>query len=316
VNRVDVMNSARVSPSVKFMEFTRIYSSRGKGHCVSFFEGEDAKYYTIRINNILTSQQFTPVNCGGKKNVIGVRKLIREHRDYSDAFCMFFIDRDFDDNSEFSNWQDTYVTPCYSVENFYLSSESFSCFLMTEVNITPYGDEQGCYKKALDAYNNFINDVERELLDFNIWVYLYKKNEIKSGIVDLNLNNIELGKLVLLDGFSLKRNYGVCADLFPNAYELEEEMISSAEAYFEDLKIPLINKMRGKQLLECLRVFLEALKRDRSQKNGRVLFENKGNVKMMLTKSNMLSEYSQYAHTPECLKQFLKQQPIHYSKTS
>lgn len=314
VSRVDVMKAARVTPSVKFMEFTRIFSSEGREHCISFFEGEDAKYYTVRINNILNAQKITSVNCGGKKNVIEVRKLIRGHRDYSDAYCMFFVDRDFDDNSELSNWQDTYVTPCYSVENFYLDTESLCCFLMAEMNISPYGEEKECYYKVLDAYRAFISELEGVLLDFNFWIYIYKTNENKGRKVELNLNNIDIEQLVGFDCFALKRNYGTCLELFPNAYEVDEEMMSLARGYFEDEKVSLINKMRGKQLLECLRIFLEALKRDRSQKNNRVIFENKGNVKIMLTKSNMLSEYSQYAHTPQCLKAFLAQQPIHYSK--
>ncbi|HHT8313062.1 TPA: hypothetical protein ACT24S_002434 [Yersinia enterocolitica] len=67
MSRVDILTAARVTPSVKFLEFTRVYSSKGKEYCVSFFEGEDAKYYTVRINNILPPQQFTSINCGGKK---------------------------------------------------------------------------------------------------------------------------------------------------------------------------------------------------------------------------------------------------------
>lgn len=316
MNRVEVMKAARVTPSVKFMEFTRIYSSKGKDHCISFFEGEDAKYYTVRINNILSTQQITSVNCGGKKNVIGVRKLIRGHRNYSDAFCIFFVDRDFDDNSEFSNWQDTYVTPCYSVENFYLNSESFSCFLMAEMNLSPYGEERECYNKTLEVYRAFINDLEKIFLDFNSWIYIYKINEYEGRNVELNLNNIDVDKLVEFDCFALKRIYGTCLELFPNAYEIDDEMLLSAKSYFEDLEVPLINNFRGKQLLECLRIFLEALKRDRTQKKDRVIFENKGSVKIMLTKNNMLSEYSQYANTPKCLKKFLAQQPIRYSKAS
>ncbi|HBW9711345.1 TPA: DUF4435 domain-containing protein [Klebsiella pneumoniae] len=273
MSRVEVMKAARVTPSVKFMEFTRIYSSKGKEHCVSFFEGEDAKYYTVRINNILNTQQITSVNCGGKKNVIGVRKLIRDHRDYSDAFCMFFVDRDFDDNSELSNWQDTYVTPCYSVENFYLNIESLCCFMMAEMNISPYGEEKDCYNRVLDIYRSFISDVEQRLLDFNLWIYIYKVNESRGRYVELNLNNIDLDKLVEFDGFALRRIYGTCLELFPNAYEVDDEMLLSARNYFEDVKVPLLDKLRGKQLLECLRIFLEALKRDRTQKKDRIVFE-------------------------------------------
>lgn len=316
MSRVDIMKAARATPSVKFMEFTRVYSSKGKEHCVSFFEGEDAKYYAIRINSMLACQQFTSVNCGGKKNVIGVRKLIREHKDYSDAYCIFFIDSDFDDNSELSNWQDTYVTPCYSVENLYLDPESLNSFLVSEMNISPYGEESQCHKKVCEAFINFISDLEKSLLDFNIWVYAYKVNEANGRKVELNLNNIELDKLVELEGFSLKRKYGNCLELFPDAYELNEDLLLLAKNFFEDASVPMIRKMRGKQLLECLRMFLEAIKRDRLQRAERAIFANKGNVKITLTKSNMLSEYSQYAHTPPCLRQFLQQQPILYAKVS
>ncbi|WP_186366994.1 DUF4435 domain-containing protein [Yersinia aleksiciae] len=316
MSRVDILTAARATPSVKFLEFTRVYSSKGKEYCVSFFEGEDAKYYTVRINNILPPQQFTSINCGGKKNVIGIRKLIREHKDYADSFCMFFIDSDFDDNSELSNWQDTYVTPCYSVENFYLHPEAFKQFLTSEMNISPYGEESECHEKVCEIFNDFIQDIKNKLLDFNVWAYAYKCNESNGKLAELNLNNIDLDKLVELEGFSLKRNYGDCQEIFPNTYKLDENLISSAKTFFENDKEIMISKMRGKQLLECLRVFLEAIKRDRSLKKERVIFKNKGTVKITLTKSNMLSEYSQYAHTPTCLKQFLQQQPIIYGKAS
>ncbi|MCH2559469.1 MAG: hypothetical protein MK005_19520 [Alcanivorax sp.] len=51
MSRVDLLVKARDNLSVKFMEFTRI-ASKKKSKYALFFEGEDEKYYSVRINSI------------------------------------------------------------------------------------------------------------------------------------------------------------------------------------------------------------------------------------------------------------------------
>ena len=86
------------------------------------------------------------------------------------------------------------------------------------------------------------------------------------------------------------------------------------------MKVPLNNSQeyfkevcgerwfRGKQHLEFFRSFLGKLKEDRCKKSAREIFKLKGNVKLNLTKANSISELSQYAETPSCLKAFLENQ--------
>ncbi len=62
---------------------------------------------------------------------------------------------------------------------------------------------------------------------------------------------------------------------------------------------------RGKQNLDFFRAFILLLRDDRGKKSGRELFLKSGKVKLQLTKANTLSELSQYADTPTCLKKFL-----------
>jgi hypothetical protein len=57
-----------------------------------------------------------------------------------------------------------------------------------------------------------------------------------------------------------------------------------------------------------MRIFLTQLKADRNIKAGRKVFKEKGNVKLQLTKGNTISELSQYADTPQCLRDFLLRQ--------
>ena len=91
MSRVDVLVGARSNLSVKFLEFTRIVS-KGRSKYALFFEGEDEKYYAVRVNNIRPDIEWRPVNCGGKSNVISLRNKVRSHPVYFDSLCMFFYD--------------------------------------------------------------------------------------------------------------------------------------------------------------------------------------------------------------------------------
>jgi Protein of unknown function (DUF4435) len=84
-----------------------------------FFEGEeDSLYFMPEARRLIGGRCAHIYDCGGKKNVIEVRNAIKSE-EYDISFCLFFVDRDFDDylecQVEIDNY--TYITDHYSIEN-------------------------------------------------------------------------------------------------------------------------------------------------------------------------------------------------------
>ncbi|WP_409392882.1 DUF4435 domain-containing protein [Vibrio harveyi] len=291
--------------SVKFMEFTRAVS-RVKGRLAVFFEGEDEKYFSVRINNIRPDLNWVGINCGGKKNVLTMREKIRNHKDYSDALCMFFVDSDFDDNSKLSSFDDVYITPTYSIENFYISDSAFERILAAEFSLTDICEDEACFHNALEKFKVCKGSYLSAISGFNYLIHSLKSMDslAKSG-TKLHLDQVKFDDLVAVDLESTSKlydeskPYSIIPTLDPSlTVDLDE-----SKRNFEGVSHELC--FRGKQHLEFFRVYLSSLKIDRCKKKDRVIFSKKGNVKLQLTKANVLSELSQYADTPSCLREFL-----------
>jgi hypothetical protein len=307
MSRVNTLIKARGSLSVKFLEFTRI-ASKGK-HAI-FFEGEDEKYYSIRISNIRPDIKWSGINGGGKSNVVELRQKIRAHEAYSTSSCMFFVDADFDDNSEIISLSDLYVTPCYSVENLYISTDAYLRILSAEFGINDSKEDELCYANSIKAFETTKSAYLNAIKPFNLLIRELRLME-KSGDLEgrLNINNIKFEDLVKIDLESAEKVYNEQkpSSLFP---DLERNILinlNNSEKHFESLSGE--QWFRGKQNLEFFRIFLEKLKTERCKKESpRQIFKDKGNVKLQISKGNCISELSQYADTPACLKEFLEAQ--------
>lgn len=306
MSRVDTLVKSRGNLSVKFMEFTRVVS---KDKYASFFEGEDEKYYSIRINNIRPDIKWSGINCGGKSNVVELRKKVREHGTYSLAPCMFFIDADFDDNSSLIGLNDVYVTPCYSIENLYVSLDTYIRILNSEFGINEAGDHKNCFDNAIECFNKTMSNYVDAIKAFNFLIrelrFMEKRGELTG---QLNINNIKLEELIKIDLESVDKLYD---ENKPSSIfnELPEDLVvdlDDSERHFGTLRGDIW--FRGKQNLEFFRVFVEKMKTERCKKHVRKIFKDKGNVRLQISKGNCISELSQYADTPSCLFEFLKNQ--------
>lgn len=305
MSRVSTLTNSRDSMSVKFMEFTRTVS-RVKGRIAVFFEGEDEKYFSVRINSIRPDLKWVGINCGGKKNVLTMRDKIRNHKDYSESICMFFVDSDFDDNSKISCLEDVYITPSYSIENFYISDSAFERILAAEFSLTDVCEEELCFHNALEKFKSCKKSYISAISDFNYLVYSLKTMEslAQSGS-KLHLDQIKFEDLVTVDLEFTSKLYDESKpySIIPTLEKTLTVDLDDSKKKFEGVSHELY--FRGKQHLEFFRIYLSNLKIDRCKRNDRVIFSKRGNVKLQLTKANILSELSQYADTPSCLRKFL-----------
>lgn len=306
MSRVSTLIKARKQPSVKFMEFTRIIA---KNKVAFFFEGEDLKYYSVRIDAIRPDLRWAGVDCGGKDKVLTLREDIKEHPDYYMSPCLFFVDSDFDDNSEVEKFNDTYITPCYSIENLYISTNAFEKIMESEFKTSPSIDNFLEFEKALEAYESTKESYLEKIRGFNYIIRELRCLENKKVITGkLNLNDLPLKDLVSIDLGCVTKNYDENNphQLFSSINSNITFDLKNSERYFSTLSPELW--FRGKQHLDFFRSFLVKLINDRNAKNSRKVFTSKGKVKLNLTHGNCISELSQYADTPECLVSFLRRQ--------
>lgn len=302
MSRVQNMAQARDNVSVKYHEFMRICS---KNKFPVFFEGEDEKYYSIRLDS-LTNLEWIGINTGGKKKVISLREKIKASEAYYDKKAFFFIDSDFDHNEEISKFTDVYLTPCYSVENLYISDSAFIKILRSEFNISEYDESSDCYLRAIQCFKERKREFLEAIMDFNLLIHYLRMKEASGELkTKLNLNNIDIDKLVSIGLTEVKKIYSLekHRELFPELPENFELNLDISKSSFLNKNSEII--FRGKQNLDFFRAFILLLRQDRGKKSNREVFLKIGRTKLQLSKANTLSELSQYADTPNCLKEFL-----------
>lgn len=286
------------------MDFMKALS-RNRTIVVCFFEGEDEKYYSVRINTILPDTKWAGINCGGKGKVIALRNKIRTHSIYKESNAAFFIDNDFGDD-EIDCIEDYYITPCYSVENLYSNIDTFKRVITAEFGMSDCCSQSNDFEIATTMFNNRLADFCDIIKPFNIWVKAHRtlEKEDADKSKKLNLNNIKIEDLASIKLTEVKPTYDFAniSKLFPHSFKVTPSKYQESEMYFK--KENINNILRGKQQLEFLRVFLTQLKEERS-KSGNETFSKKTPVKLQLSKSNIISELSQYASTPKCLITYL-----------
>lgn len=306
MSRVQILKDSRQSPSVKFLEFTRVVS---KDKVAIMFEGEDAKYYSIRINAIHPDLQWASINCGGKDNVLQLREDIRNHPNYYNAPCLFFVDSDFDNNEEIANLTDLYLTPCYSIENLYFTESAFTRILDSEFKVSETNERANDFQKALSTYRNTKEEYLSKISGFNYLIKEIRRIENEgSSTGKLHINNLSFNKLLKVDLDKVDKIYNENQPevIFPKIKPNLDIKLSNSRDYFSNISLELW--FRGKQHLEFFRNFLVHLINDINSKTERKVFSTKSRVGLNLTTDNCVSDLSQYADTPPCLINFLKRQ--------
>jgi len=306
MSRVEFMQQAGGSYTVKFLEMSRIFG-KDKARYACVFEGEDEKYFSPRLNINLGHDCWTGVASGGKKVAIELHRYVSSHPIYKSYRYAFFLDQDFEHWLENPDVETVYITGVYSIENFYTPVSVFKSIISAEFGISEYGEDSSDFEECVVLYIAAFRDFCQCVSSFNFFAKAHRimeRDGKKAG--KLNIRNVKLSDLVSIELDKVRINYDPAhpASLFK---DLEDPTIapeSLAEAV-ETLPSDSWDKtFRGKQQLEFLRLFLSQLKADRCN-NVPTKFSKKGNVKLGLSKENCISELSQYALTPQCLKNFL-----------
>ncbi|WP_159478608.1 DUF4435 domain-containing protein [Chryseobacterium sp. 18068] len=279
------------SSQVVFHKFVLLHRKH-KTDLFCFFEGADSQYYFPRINN--HNENNHPIICGNKKSVLESYDFIKNK--YPSFKTIFFTDLDFDD---IIVKKDLYTTSGYSIENYYCSENVFSRILKNEFFLKITDDE---YLTLMDIFNKRQKEHTKATSLFNLWYYSAKKKaNAGATTVNANLGDKFVKEFICYSFDSITSNYTLedIKEKFPDAIAVSEEDLKSNLEDF-NRKEPLM-RFRGKYQIEFIVKFLKYIIDD-ANKEKRIL---KKKTKFRIDAAIVLSQISQYAETPKCLKDFL-----------
>ncbi|MDR1962922.1 MAG: DUF4435 domain-containing protein [Planctomycetaceae bacterium] len=302
---IDELRKSKEKHQVAFQNFalsTKKYSE----HLFCFFEGKDDVYYVSRIRRV--TEDFYPIECGGKQSVLDVYALIVNKPEYKKYKLGFFIDRDF--NKPIGEKQPPiFETPCYSIENFYVSVNVFKMILVHAFRITESYDEQ-LFNDLLKLYEERQKEFHDVVLLFNAWYScLIEKRDnekIQIGVrldekfpndfIDINLQKV-----------SKYYDFETIKTFFPDAIEIDESILEQKVALFKTVEQHKV--FRGKYELEFLLKIIKALLTDSYSHHNilkqKVSFFGFGDGSA-LNQLRLLAILEAYAETPQELIDYLE----------
>ena len=300
---LDDLRKSRNKPQVAYQEFalsTRKYSN----YLFCFFEGRDNAYYVPRIKRFIN--EFHTVKCGGKQSVLEVYALITGRNEYKSYRLGFFIDRDF--NKPVSKLvPPIFETPCYSIENLYVSVEVFKEILEHEFHLS-INDK--LFETLLSLYSERQQEFHKAALLFNAWYSCLvdrRENEsIETGVTLADKLPSGFVKISLTD-VSMHYDLAKIKGTFPNATEIDEKELEKRIHRFEGLEHHKI--FRGKYELEFLLQMIKHILAD--SYNHKSVVKEKINFSFGdgsgLNHQQALNIFEAYAETPKSLLDYLKE---------
>jgi hypothetical protein len=290
---VDDLRNSRDNATSVYTEFTRLYKENELAlYC--FFEGkEDIKYYGIRIENF-TELEYKYRSCGGKSEVLKLYKIISYN--YCNARAAYFIDRDFDKSVYEDGMSAIYETPCHSLENFYTSVQCFSKIIRAEFNLTELEEN---FKICISLYTKLQKEFHDAVELLNVWIACHTEKGSK-----LNLSNHKLSDFIDVDlnQVRAKHTFNDLYHKFPDVPEIPQQEIDTKKS--ELLAKTWQKSFRGKFEIEFLYEILRKII-DEIRKENSSYFKDRVKVVMSLTLKTIISDLSQYADTPDCLRKYL-----------
>jgi len=306
--RVDLLRFERTSYAVAWRDFIKL--SRGNpGAFCCFFEGEDLKYYGIRIDLLVQVESYRSFSVGGRTGVLQILDLVltADGGRYARHPVAFFVDRDFVPPS--SNCSRLYVTPGYSMENFFVKQESFERILAAEFRLDT--TEQN-YLIALDLYCKSLDSFNSATRLLNGWLRGQRMLEAQVAatpggeIRALNLRDVKVWEFVDFGIPTCNPKYTIASlDMrFGRVTSPADE--ATIWAWVNDFDaVEAVSCHRGKFLMQFFVKFLARLAEDLNRAAPALMADHKS-VNLSVHPSNAISQFSQYAETPSCLRSFLE----------
>ncbi len=298
MNVKDLISAKENSASVALHKFILLVNTFPED-LFCFFEGKDSPYFSPRIESDFEGE-FHPINCKGKKNVIKLFELIEKKNEYDKYKKAFFIDRDFDQSIK-SKYDILYETPCYSIENLYSGLSTFKKILKSEFDLTEVDKE---FQDCVALYQARQNEFHDTTLLFNAWYACLKVKALKEGVsTNVNLDNkLPKGFVVIrIEGISQNYDLDKIDETFTNSLAYDKQELQEKIEEFKQVDKRKV--FRGKYEIEFVYEIIKALINDANDKKLKKYLKKR--TKLNLDKAQIISQLSQYAETPDCLKEFI-----------
>ncbi|WP_396188529.1 DUF4435 domain-containing protein [Flavobacterium sp.] len=294
---VEEMRNSTTISVVAYAEFAN--STRAlPNHLFCFFEGKDNPYYVPRIKKY--TNDYHPIKCGGRSKVLEVYELIKNQAVYSRYKKAFFIDRDFNEAMPEQN-PPIFETPCYSIENLYVSSSIFKEILSNEFHLSETTNP--LHQKYFDLYQQRQDNFHDAVLLFNAWYSCLidrRNNEIIQTGVQL-ANKFPRGLIsISMDEVLINYDFNQLKEKFPSAIEVNEENLAVKIEEFRNCD--KLKTFRGKYEMEFLIKFIELMISNAKENEEDVRFSFDG----ALNNERAISVFTNYAETPEILYNYLE----------
>lgn len=259
---LDALKSASDSPQVKINEFLSRFNPKSNKIGI-FLEGRDDPSLirvqaTTKAAELNLSVDITIL--GKKKDVIKAWKFL-DPRYPNHPKLMFFVDKDHDDligEVEGIKTKDgLFVTPHYSIENFLVSENAISIFL---IDIWGLDSSSSAIEIACKKFKSFQRNYRNAFLPWMAWIIAVRRlggspqnNNVKFSILSINYK-YEPVLNCQPDIFTY------LADKCKVSNPPTPETIDSVKEELE--KLPTKQWLRGKQEIWCFIAFLNKLEQD------------------------------------------------------
>jgi len=279
--------------------YQQYIQNRSKYEVFIFFEGnDDYKYYHVRVDPFIIDKKNRHYVCEGKNNVISLHEMIetQTQKDEKEKL-LYFVDRDFDKNDGLSD--DIYITPVYSIENFYISDKAFANIITGEMCFSGelLGDDKTDFESALNYLKKSRDEIIESIIYVNAWYYLQKR---KCNCNEKYPKLHEIKDFKKIEGLNCSEQL---KKLVPNAIEVSVDEMNEVLNLIRSNPVKYI---RGKYFEHAMPIFFKRIFQDSCKKKDRIYFIKKRRVNMNIGTENMISVLSQYAETPGCLMEYLK----------
>lgn len=288
--------SKQQESSVLFSKFNLRASEYGETAVYCFVEGYDMPYYQAPLKNIL-GKKVVPLSCGRKDNVLSVNQYIEQKEEYTHYAKRYFVDRDYTSNKNIPN--SVWITEGYSIENYYLFDSCLTEILDIEFK-TNQIDSPEIYNKCIGLFHSEHLLFEEAILPFNAW-YCCLFDCPMWNRKDVSLEDTFPNEWINLNIGHIAATYTIedVEKTYPTAPKIPQAALN---AKFDYLREKGWLYMRGHYEMEFLFKFLSFLK-DEPKKQKVYTVKS---CSVQFNQKTMISTFSQYAHVPDCLKNYIR----------
>ena len=326
ISRVERMEQMSEDESVVFRAFLKKYKNNNNKY-IFLLEGiDDLDYYLPVFESKVGAHKdnWIELICYGRDKVYQLVGDLQQHsqREYKDSLYFGFVDKDYHEISDNIYPGRIYVTPTYSIENFYVSLTFFKKILLRKFHLSEDDLENSDFNLCCDNFqsrmNDFVSGVKEldSLLRCNRIMYEEKTITSKINARDINLNDLFS---ISLDSIAIKNS--ALNILGKTIEDFDVEALNVSRGFYNGKsESDLAKVIRGKFMFFFIHQYLFRLKEDNQKKiptsfpDSYALSKRSGGERRAFTKTkisitrdaqDILSDLCQFADVPGCLVGFL-----------